>query len=383
MVLAIGARSPWILRAVTNRLIGKIGALSALANASCGVRTRAERNYSDCMKSPPCLRDELICNVVEPVQDGLNKVTIVGAGMVGIACCNAILFQKISSHIALVDAFPKKLRGEGLDYSQGLPFLNDPHVEYDTDFCISSNSRVVIVTTGARQCKNESRLELVQRNADIIKSIIIPLAEYSPRAVFVIVTNPVDILSWLAWKISGLPVNRIIGSGTHLDTSRFRYAIANRIGVAANSVHGFVIGEHGDSQVPLWSGVNVAGVQFRDVLPNIGMSTDDEKWHEVAKDVVNAGATVRCLKGYSNTAIGLAVADIVKDVLRNAQSVKAVSTLVQGHYGICHEVFLSLPCSIGENGIGSVVRVRMTEQEQKLLQASADIVHNVQKGIKL
>ncbi|XP_058790775.1 L-lactate dehydrogenase B chain [Phymastichus coffea] len=335
------------------------------------------------LKSPPCLKDQLICNVVERVQDGMNKVTVVGAGTVGIACLNAILFQKISSHIALVDPYPKKLQGEGMDYLHGSVFLGNPRIEYDTDFCISSNSRVVIITAGARQLKNESRLDLLQRNADIIKSIIMPLVEYSPKAVFVVVTNPVDILSWMVWKMSGVPVNRVMGSGTHLDSARFRYMIGHRLGLAPTSVHGYIIGEHGDSQVPLWSGVSVAGVQLREVQSNVGLSTDDEKWQDVASDVVKAGATVRCLKGYSNTAVGLTVADITKDILRDAQSVKPVSTLVQGHHGIGHEIFLSLPCKIGQNGISGVVRMRITEAEKKMLQASADQVYNVQKTIKI
>ncbi|XP_033222235.1 L-lactate dehydrogenase-like isoform X2 [Belonocnema kinseyi] len=279
----------------------------------------------------PCLKDELLCRVAEPVIDGRNKVTVVGAGMVGVACANAILFQRISSKIAIIDAFPKKLEGEGMEYCHGSMFMDNPHIDYDTDFCISSNSKVVIIAAGARPKKGESRLSLVQKNTEILKNIIPSLAQYSPDAVFIIVTNPVDILSWVTWKVSGLPVNKIIGSGTHLDSARFRHMIADRIGVAPSSVHGYIIGEHGDSQVPVWSGVNIAGVQFRDILPNIGLETDEENWHDLFKDVVKAGATVRCLKGYTNTAIGLAVADITNAIIRNTQEVKPVSTLIQKH----------------------------------------------------
>ncbi|XP_043285767.1 L-lactate dehydrogenase B chain-like [Venturia canescens] len=237
---------------------------------------------------PPCLRQDLLCKVTEPTRDAMNKVTIVGAGMVGVACANAILFQKISSHVAIVDAFPKKLEGEGMDYSHGRTFLDDPHVEYDTDFCVTSNSKVVVVAAGARQKKGETRLDLVQRNTDIFKNIIPPLVKYSPNAVFVIATNPVDVMSWLTWQISKLPVHRIIGSGCHLDTARLRYMIGDRIGVAPSSVHGYIIGEHGDSQVPLWSSFSISGVLLRDVLPNIGLESDEEGWNEIAKDVIRA-----------------------------------------------------------------------------------------------
>ncbi|XP_051161924.1 L-lactate dehydrogenase-like [Leptopilina boulardi] len=331
----------------------------------------------------PCLKEELVCNVSEPVRDARNKVTIVGSGMVGIACANALLFQRITNHLAIVDAFPKKLEGEGMDYCQGSVFLDNPRIDYDTDFCVTSNSKVVIITAGARQKKSESRLDLVQKNVDILKNIIPPLVQYSPNAVFLVVTNPVDILSWVTWKVSGLPVNQIIGSGTHLDSARFRYMIANRIGVAPTSVHGHIVGEHGDSQVPLWSGVNIAGVQFRDILPNIGLETDEENWKDIFSDVVKCGSTVRCLKGYSNTAVGLAIADITSAILRNTLEVKTISTLMQGHYEICHEIFLSIPCVLGENGITHVVRQRMTELERKLYQTSANVVNNIQKNIKL
>ncbi|KAK0083066.1 hypothetical protein PV325_009428 [Microctonus aethiopoides] len=349
------------------------------------------------VESTSCLREELLCKVADPKKDSVDKVTVVGAGMVGVACANALLFQRISSHVSIVDAFPKKLEGEGMDYCHGSVFLDDPHIEYDTDFCISSNSKVVIVTVGARQRKGETRLDLVRRNSEIVKNIIPPLVEYSPNAVFLIVSNPVDILSWVTWKVSGLPVNRIIGSGCHLDSARLRCLIRERLGVASKSIHGFVIGEHGDSQekarpynripivcgfiVPLWSGVNVAGVPFRDISPNIGLEMDEERWNVITKDVCRAGSAVRCLKGYSNTAIGLCAADITRDILRNSQRVKSVSTLVQGHHDICHEIFLSLPCTIGENGVTQVIRMRITEHEKKMLHNSADIVYNIQKNI--
>ncbi|XP_031827876.2 L-lactate dehydrogenase [Nomia melanderi] len=331
---------------------------------------------------PLCLKEELLCKVTDPVRDCCHKVSIVGSGMVGVAIANAILFQRISSHVAMVDAFPKKLEGEGMDYCHGSVFLGDPRIEFDTDFCITSNSKVIILAAGVRQVKGESRLDLVQRNSEILKNIVPTLASYSPHAVFLIVSNPVDILSWVTWKVSGLPVNRVIGSGTHLDSARFRYLIADRIGMAPSSVHAQIIGEHGDSQVPLWSGVNVAGVQFRDILPNIGLETDDERWFEVAKEVIRLGPTVRCLKGYTNTAIGLSVADIVNAILSNSQRVMPVSTLIQGHHEICQEVFLSLPCAIGESGITNIIRMRITETEKKLFQASANMVYNVQKDVK-
>ncbi|XP_063986634.1 L-lactate dehydrogenase B chain-like isoform X2 [Diachasmimorpha longicaudata] len=301
-------------------LTKEINALRSSTRQNVDLRIQNLANF----QSPACLREELLCKVSDPVRNGQDKVTIVGAGMVGVACANAILFQRISSHIAIVDAFPKKLEGEGMDYCHGSVFLDDPHIEFDT----------------------------------------------------------IDILSWVTWKASGLPVNRIIGTGCHLDTARFRFSIADRLGVSAKSVHGFIIGEHGDSQVPLWSGVNVAGVLFRDIISHVGLEMDEEGWNEMVKSIIKAGSTVRCLKGYSNTAVGLTAADITRDILRNSQTVKSVSTLVQGHHNICHQVFLSLPCTIGASGITQVVRMRMTEYEKKLLANCAEIIYNTQKTIE-
>ncbi|XP_020290536.1 L-lactate dehydrogenase B chain-like isoform X2 [Pseudomyrmex gracilis] len=281
------------------------------------------------------------------------------------------------------DPFPKKLEGDGLDFLHGSIFMRDPKIEFDTDFCITANSKVVVICVGARPTKGGTRLDVVHKNTEIIKEIIPILVNYSPNAVFVVVSNPVDIMSWITWKISGLPIHQVIGSGTYIDSARFRFMIGDRLGIAPSSVQAYIIGEHGDSMVPLWSGVSIAGVQFRDVIPNIGLETDDEKWHELSKEVVTLGAVVRCLKGYTNIAIGLSASDIVASILYNTQNVIPVSTQVQGHHDIDHDMFLSLPCVIGENGITHVIRMHITEYEKKLLHSSANGVFNVQKKIKV
>ncbi|XP_066600231.1 uncharacterized protein [Prorops nasuta] len=353
------------------------------ASSKCFGVNAANLQNSKCRNEPPCLKRDLLCVKSEKVQDSSHKVTIVGAGMVGVATANAILFQGISAHIALVDAFPKKLEGEGMDFSHAKMFMQNARVEYSTDISASCNSKVIVVAAGARQKHGETRLDLVKKNTDIFKKLIPNLIMFSPNAVFIIVTNPVDILSWATWKLSGLPVHKIVGSGTHLDTARFRFLISERIGVAPSSVHGYIVGEHGDSQVPLWSGISVGGVLFRDISPTIGLECDEEKWDEVHRQVIKAGATVRCLKGYSNTAIGICTADIVRAILRNTQAVIPVSTLIKGHYDVCHEIFLSLPCTVGENGITQMVKVNMTDHEKKLFNKSADIIYDIQKGLKL
>lgn len=200
------------------------------------------------------------------------------------------------------------------------------------DFAISAGSRLIVITAGVRQKEGESRLNLVQRNCDILKGVIPKLIEHSPDCILLVVSNPVDILTYVAWKISGLPKNRVIGSGTNLDSSRFRFLMSQRLGVAPTSCHGWIIGEHGDSSVPVWSGVNVAGVRLSELNPAIGTAEDTEKWSELHHEVVNSAYEIIRLKGYTSWAIGLSVASLASALLRNTYNVHAVSTLVNVSY---------------------------------------------------
>lgn len=250
------------------------------------------------------------------------------------------------------------------------------------DFAATAGSRLCVVTAGARQREGESRLDLVQRNTDILKGIIPKLVEHSPDTILLVVSNPVDILTYVAWKLSGLPKNRVIGSGTNLDSSRFRFLMSTRLGVAPTSCHGWIIGEHGDTSVPVWSGVNVAGVRLREVNPLVGTEEDPEKWCDLHKEVVNSAYEVIKLKGYTSWAIGLSVASLASAILRNTYNVHAVSTLVKGEHGIDKEVYLSLPCVLGSNGVSHIVKQILTDEETQQLQKSAEVMHKVQEGLK-
>lgn len=261
--------------------------------------------------------------------------------------------QNVSAEIALIDVAADKLKGEMMDLQHGSAFIKNAKINADTDFAVSAGSRLCIITAGARQRPGESRLDLVQRNTDIYKGIIPQLVKYSPDTILLVVSNPVDILTYVAWKLSGLPKNRVIGSGTNLDSSRFRFLMSQRLEIAPTSCHGWIIGEHGDSSgefwstqqfeierklmrnsfaVPVWSGVNVAGVRLRELNPHIGTENDIEKWADLHKEVVNSAYEVIKLKGYTSWAIGLSVASLASSILRNTSNVHAVSTLVQVRY---------------------------------------------------
>ncbi|NP_001081050.1 L-lactate dehydrogenase A chain [Xenopus laevis] len=311
-----------------------------------------------------------------------NKITIVGVGQVGMACAVSVLLKELADELALVDILEDKLKGEMMDLQHGSLFLKTPTIVADKDYSVTANSRIVVVTGGVRQQEGESRLNLVQRNVNIFKFIIPQIVKYSPDCIILVVSNPVDILTYVTWKLSGLPQHRIIGSGTNLDSARFRHLIAEKLGVHPTSCHGFILGEHGDSSVAVWSGVNVAGVSLQSLKPDIGTDEDCCKWKEVHKQVVDSAYEVIKLKGYTNWAIGFSVAEIVESITKNLGRVHPVSTMVKGMYGIETEVFLSLPCVLNGNGLTSVINQKLKDNEVGQLQKSAETLWSIQKDLK-
>lgn len=325
---------------------------------------------------------QLMEEIVPALDKSGGKVTVVGVGQVGMACAFSLLTQSICSELALVDVAADKLRGEMLDLQHGLTFLRNIKIDASTDFAVTAGSRVCIVTAGARQKEGESRLSLVQRNTDIFKGIIPNLVKYSPETILLIVSNPVDILTYVAQKLSGLPKNRVIGSGCNLDSARFRFHLSQRLNVAPNSAHGWIVGEHGDSSVPVWSGVNVAGVRLRDLNPDIGTPNDPDKYNELHMEVVNSAYEIIKLKGYTSWAIGLSVASLVSSIMKNQRRCYAISVNVQGQHGIEEDVFLSLPSVLGENGVTHIIKQTLTAAEVDQLQKSAKTLWDVQAGLK-
>ncbi|KAM3968633.1 lactate dehydrogenase isoform 2-T2 [Aphomia sociella] len=326
--------------------------------------------------------DQLFQPIQGKTNDNGSKVTVVGVGQVGMAAVFSMLTQGVTNNIAMVDVMADKLKGEMMDLQHGSTFMRNAKIQASTDYSISAGSKICVVTAGVRQRDGESRLNLVQRNTDVLKIIIPQLVKYSPDATFIIASNPVDILTYVTWKISGLPKHRVFGSGTNLDSARFRYLLSEKLGVATTSCHGYIVGEHGDSSVPVWSGVNIAGVRLSDLNPKIGTNSDPENWKETHDMVVKSAYEVIKLKGYTSWAIGLSLAQLAHAVLSNANSVHAVSTNIKGEHGIEQEVFLSLPCVLGQNGVYDVIRQPLTETEASQLRKSAELMAQVQEGIK-
>ncbi|KAB0357659.1 hypothetical protein FD754_001815 [Muntiacus muntjak] len=311
-----------------------------------------------------------------------SKISIVGTGSVGMACAISILLKGLSDELALVDVDEGRLKGETMDLQHGSPFVKMPNIVSSRDYLVTANSSLVIITAGARQEKGETRLNLVQRNVAIFKLMMSNIVQYSPRCKLIVVSNPVDILTYVAWKLSAFPQNRVIGSGCNLDTARFRFLIGQRLSIHSESCHGWILGEHGDSSVPVWSGVNIAGVPLKELNLDIGTDKDPEQWKNVHRDVVASAYEIIKMKGYTSWAIGLSVADLTESILKNLRRVHPVSTRIKGLYGINEEVFLSVPCILGESGITDLIKVKLAPEEEAHLQKSAKTLWDIQKELK-
>nr|AEK84460.1 lactate dehydrogenase B [Daphnia pulex]AEK84461.1 lactate dehydrogenase B [Daphnia pulex]AEK84465.1 lactate dehydrogenase B [Daphnia pulex]AEK84479.1 lactate dehydrogenase B [Daphnia pulex]AEK84506.1 lactate dehydrogenase B [Daphnia pulex] len=310
-----------------------------------------------------------------------TKVTVVGVGQVGISIAFSIMTQGIASEMTLVDVMEDKLKGELMDLQHGLTFLDNMKITAGSDYALSAGSKLCIVTAGAQMREGESRLDLDQRNTNILKDIIPKLVQYSPDTILLIVSDPVDLLTYVAWKLSGLPKERVIGSGTNVDSSRFRFLLSERFDVAPTSIHGWIIGEHGDSSVPVWSGVDVAGVRLRDLNPTAGTSEDTENWNSIHRQVIQSAYEIIRLKGYPSWAMALSVSVLTRAILNNTRNVYAVSTFVEGIHGVQYPVFLSVPCVLGENGITDVIQQTLTEDERTQFQKSAATLNEVQSNL--
>ncbi|XP_027081067.2 L-lactate dehydrogenase B [Coffea arabica] len=313
-----------------------------------------------------------------------TKISVIGAGNVGMAIAQTILTQDLVDELALVDAKPEKLRGEMLDLQHAAAFLPRTKIHASVDYSITAGSDLCIVTAGARQIPGESRLNLIQRNLALFKLIIPPLARYSPDCILLIVSNPVDVLTYVAWKLSGFPPNRVIGSGTNLDSSRFRFLLADHLDVNAQDVQAYMVGEHGDSSVALWSSISVGGVPVLSFLERQKIAYEKETLENIRKEVVESAYEVINLKGYTSWAIGYSAANLARSLLRDQRKIHPVSVLATGLYGIDGgDVFLSLPAQLGRSGVMGVANVELTDWEAQQLRNAATTILEVQSQLEI
>lgn len=305
-----------------------------------------------------------------------SKLTVVGAGSVGTSIAYASLIRGAARHIALYDIAADKVDAEVLDLAHGTQFVGDTDITGGSDLSVARGSQVVVVTAGAKQRPDQTRLDLAAVNAGIISDLMPKLVEVAPDAIYVIVTNPCDVLTVIAQEVSGLPPQRVFASGTMLDTSRLRWALGRRLGVSTSSVHASIVGEHGDSEFPLWSSATIGNVPLLDWRASASEPLTREELDRIAYDVRNAAYRVIKGKGATNYAVGLSTTRVVEAIVRDQRAVLPVSTLLDDFRGISG-VALSVPSIVDASGATPIKQTVFDDEEWALFQASADALRQV------
>ncbi|MBN1290592.1 MAG: L-lactate dehydrogenase [Candidatus Latescibacteria bacterium] len=310
-----------------------------------------------------------------------RKVVVVGTGAVGATFAYALAQEGTADEIALVDLNSELVKGQVLDLAHGLPFFPPVHI-HAGDVSDYADAHVIVITAGAKQRPGESRLELLKRNAGLIEHITDDITRQNSSAVIVVVSNPVDVLTYVAHKHSGLPHGRVIGSGTVLDSSRLRYLLSNHCGVDVHNVHAYILGEHGDSEFAVWSMTNLAGIPIEDRCPACRKCGD---WkvnrHAIEQEVRNSAYHIIDYKGATHFAVGLALVRIVGAVLRNEKSVLSVSTALNGEYGLS-DVCLGVPCIVAQSGVEQILEAKLTDTEKQALARSAKIIRDAIESLE-
>ena len=301
------------------------------------------------------------------------KVAIIGAGMVGAASAYALTIRHTAHDIVLIDKNEQRAQGEAMDLNHCLALAQPMDISsggYET----CRDADVVVITAGAAQKPGETRLDLTRKNVGVVKSIVADVMAHNSNPLFLVVSNPVDVLSYVVFRESGLPAHRVIGSGTLLDSSRFRFLLSDHCGLDPRSIHAYVAGEHGDSEVLLWSQVHVAGVRLNEYCPVCTRECTPDFRNSIQDQVRRAAYEIIALKGATYWAIGLVVQRIVAALESDQKSVLTVSTLADGQYGI-RDVYLSLPSVIGRDGVGQVIAGPLGDDETSALQKSAEVLN--------
>lgn len=310
------------------------------------------------------------------------KVAIVGAGSVGATVAYACLIRGVGKTVALFDLNAAKTRAEVLDLQHGLQFVPMANVMGSDDIEVCRDADVVVITAGAKQKPGQTRLDLAGANVAMCRTLVPQLLDVAPDAILLLITNPVDVLTYAALKFSGLPSGRVFGTGTVLDSSRLRGLIAQRAGVAVRSVHAYIAGEHGDSEIPLWSSATIGAVPLLEWETVGGSNLDATERDEIIGEVVHAAEEIIRGKGATNYAIGLAGARVVEAIIHDERAVLPVTSLLDDYAGIS-DVCLSMPSIVGRSGVQAVLPVPLSQDETDGLRRSADTVRAVIQKVGL
>lgn len=299
----------------------------------------------------------------------IRKAAIIGCGFVGASSAFSLVHKGLFSELVLIDANHAKAEGEAMDLSHGLPFTS-PMKIYAGSYDDISDCSLIIITAGANQKPGETRLDLVHKNVAIFKSIIPEITKRNFEGILLIVANPVDILTYAALKISGYPKERVLGSGTVLDSARFRYLLSEHLNVDSRSVHAYIIGEHGDSELAVWSSANVSGIGINDFCELRGHYEHDEAMDRIYRTVRDSAYEIIERKGATYYGVAMAVSRIAESIIRNEHSVLPVSSLMEGEYGLT-DLCISVPTIVSAKGAEQVLEIPLSQEEKEKLQKSA------------
>ena len=309
------------------------------------------------------------------------KVVIVGAGFVGSTFAYSLLIRGLVSQIVIIDINKQRAEGEVMDLNHGLPFAYPTRI-WAGDYPDCKDADIVVIAVDKGQRIEQSRLELAEGNFQVLKQIVPNVTRYNKDCILLVVTNPLDVMTYATLRLSGFAGNRVIGSGTILDTARLRYLLGEYLQVDPRNVHAYIIGEHGDSEVPVWSLANVAGIRLKDYCPLCNVPYNIDDFNDLFLKVRNAGYEIVKRKGRTFYAVALGMTKIVESILRNENAVLTVSCFLQNYHGVS-DTCLSVPVVLNRSGVKEIIRLPLDEKEIADFQKSATIIRNVVHSLDL
>lgn len=307
-----------------------------------------------------------------------KKCAIIGCGLVGSTSAFALMGSGLFSDLVLLDVNRQRAEGEAMDLNHGMPFAQ-PTAIYAGDYGDIADAALVVIAAGAAQKPGETRLDLAQKNIAVFRDIIANIVRVNTECILLVVTNPVDVLTYAAWKLSGFPARRVLGSGTVLDTARLKYLLGEHCGVDPRNVHASIVGEHGDTELALWSTANVAGFPLSSWCSACGRCPADTDLNRIFEDVRTSAYRIIEGKGATYYAVAMAVLRIAQALMRGEDAVLTVSSLLEGQYGL-RDVCLGLPAIVGLGGVQKLLEVPLSSDEREKLMASAVAVQSVIRG---
>jgi L-lactate dehydrogenase len=306
---------------------------------------------------------------------------VVGSGFVGSSFAYSLMIHGFASEIVMIDIDQKRAEGEAMDLNHGISFVRPARI-WAGDYQDCENADIVVISAGRAQKPNESRLSLMTDNVQVFRQLIPKVKLYNDKCILLIATNPVDLMTYAALKISGFAPNKVIGSGTILDTARLRYLLGEQFKIDPRNVHAYILGEHGDSELPAWSLASIAGTKLKDYCELNGKRCDEQYLKEVFEEVKNSAYKIIELKGRTYYAIGLGLTRIVESIVRNENAILTVSSLLDDYYGVS-DICLSVPSIVNRNGIREVLKLPLAKDEIAAFQKSATALKSAAESLGL